>query len=51
MAPIFPLLMTLTPRRIGSAASVHAVGFQVSAAVLGGAVLPWLGESSRRGRA
>jgi fucose permease len=43
MAPIFPLLMTLTPRRIGSAASVHAVGFQVSAAVLGGAVLPWLG--------
>jgi len=43
MAPLFPLLMTLTPRRIGSAASVHAVGFQVSAAVLGGAVLPWIG--------
>lgn len=42
MAPLFPLLMTLTPRRLGSATSVHAVGFQVSAAVLGGAVLPWI---------
>jgi fucose permease len=42
MAPLFPLLMTLTPRRLGSAIAVHAVGFQVSAAVLGGAVLPWI---------
>ncbi len=43
MAPLFPLLMTLTPRRLGTATAVHAVGFQVSAAVLGGAVLPWIG--------
>ena len=42
MAPLFPLLMTLTPRRLGSSVAVHAVGFQVSAAVLGGAVLPWI---------
>lgn len=42
MAPLFPLLMTLTPRRLGSATAIHAVGFQVSAAVLGGAVLPWI---------
>lgn len=40
MAPLFPLLMSLTPRRLGTATAVHAVGFQVSAAVLGGAVLP-----------
>jgi fucose permease len=43
MAPLFPLLMTLTPRRLGSATAVHAIGFQVSAAVLGGAVLPGIG--------
>lgn len=43
MAPLFPLLMTMTPRRLGTATSVHAVGFQVSAAVFGGAVLPWIG--------
>jgi fucose permease len=43
MAPLFPLLMTLTPRRVGTATSVHAIGFQVSAAVLGGAVLPGIG--------
>lgn len=40
MAPLFPLLMSLTPRRLSTATSVHAVGFQVSAAVLGGAALP-----------
>jgi fucose permease len=42
MAPLFPLLMTLTPRRLGSAIAVHAVGFQVSAAVFSGAVFPWI---------
>lgn len=42
MAPLFPLLMSLTPRRLGTATSVHTVGFQVSAAVLGGAMLPSL---------
>jgi fucose permease len=40
MAPLFPLLMSLTPRRMGSAIAAHAVGFQVSAAILGGAVVP-----------
>ena len=43
MAPLFPLLMTLTPRRLGTATSVHAIGFQVSAAILGGAALPGIG--------
>jgi fucose permease len=42
MSTLFPLLMMLTPRRIGKAASVHAVGFQVSAAILGGVALPWI---------
>lgn len=54
LAPIFPGLMTLTPRRIGVDAAAHAVGFQVSAATLGVAVVPsvagllsqWLGLSA-----
>ena len=35
MAPLFPTLMSLTPRRLGSQAAVHAIGFQVSAATAG----------------
>ena len=42
MAPLFPLLMSLTPRRLGSAIAVHSVGFQVSAAVFSGSVFPWI---------
>lgn len=38
--PLFPTLMSLTPVRLGSAVALHAIGFQVSAAVLGGAILP-----------
>lgn len=38
--PLFPTLMSLTPARLGSNVAMHAIGFQVSAAVLGGAVLP-----------
>nr|MBA2248060.1 MFS transporter [Chloroflexia bacterium] len=38
--PMFPTLMSLTPARLGSNVAMHAIGFQVSAAVLGGAVLP-----------
>jgi fucose permease len=38
--PMFPTLMSLTPARLGSNVALHAIGFQVSAAVLGGAVLP-----------
>jgi fucose permease len=42
MAPLFPTLMSLTPSRLGSHVSLHAIGFQVSAAVLGGAAIPTL---------
>lgn len=42
LAPIFPTLMTRTPQRLGRAQAAHAVGFQVSAAMLGSAVLPTL---------
>lgn len=40
LAPIFPLLISVTPDRLGRRYAVHAVGFQVSAAYLGGAALP-----------
>jgi fucose permease len=42
LAPIFPCLMSKTPIRLGSALARHAVGFQVSAAMIGGAVVPSL---------
>jgi fucose permease len=40
LAPIFPGLMAETPRRVGTQVAPHAVGFQVSAATLGVAVIP-----------
>jgi fucose permease len=40
LAPLFPTLIARTPARLGDAATHHAVGFQVSAATLGGALLP-----------
>ena len=40
LAPIYPGLMTRTPQRLGAAYAAHAVGFQVSAAMLGAAVVP-----------
>lgn len=40
LASIFPGLMAETPRRIDERLAPHAVGFQVSAATLGVAVLP-----------
>ncbi|REG22676.1 fucose permease [Archangium gephyra] len=40
LAPIFPALMSETPRRVGTDAAAHAVGFQVSAATMGVAVIP-----------
>ena len=40
LASIFPGLMAETPRRVGGALAPHAVGFQVSAATLGVAVVP-----------
>jgi fucose permease len=40
LAPIFPMLMSRTPARLGPDVAVHAVGFQVAAATLGVAALP-----------
>jgi fucose permease len=40
LASIFPGLMSETPRRVGASTAPHAVGFQVSAATLGVAVVP-----------
>ena len=34
--------MTRTPQRLGAALAAHAIGFQVSAAMIGAAVLPCL---------
>jgi len=42
LAPLFPLLLSDTPRRLGAAHASNAVGFQVAAASLGFAVLPGL---------
>lgn len=39
-ATIFPMLMSLTPERLGRSAAVHAIGWQVSAATVGGALVP-----------
>lgn len=39
-APIFPLLINLTPQRLGSGLAMHAVGLQVAAANLGSALIP-----------
>jgi fucose permease len=39
LASIYPCLMTRTPQRVGSLAA-HAIGFQVSASIAGGAALP-----------
>ena len=40
LAPIYPCMMTRTPERIGKSFAAHAIGFQVSAAMIGAAVLP-----------
>jgi fucose permease len=40
LAPIFPLLISATPDRVGSAHATHAIGFQVAAFYVGTAVLP-----------
>jgi fucose permease len=40
LAPIFPMLMSRTPERVGAALAAHAVGFQVAAATLGTAAQP-----------
>jgi fucose permease len=40
LAPIFPLLISQTPVRLGAAYANHAIGFQVAAANLGAAIVP-----------
>ena len=40
LAPVFPCLMARTPKRLGAGYAGHAVGFQVSAAMLGAAAIP-----------
>ena len=42
LAPVFPILMSRTPARLGAERAVHAVGFQVTAAMLGAVVIPTL---------
>jgi fucose permease len=41
-APIFPVLIAETPMRLGHAQAANAIGWQVAAAVVGGAALPAL---------
>lgn len=41
-APMFPNLMTLTPRRFGREVAIHTIGFQVSCATAAGAIVPSL---------
>jgi fucose permease len=40
LAPIFPLLIAETPSRVGERHAAHAIGFQISAATLGGGAWP-----------
>lgn len=40
LAPVYPLLMADTPRRLGDRYAIHAIGFQVAAAYLGAAAIP-----------
>jgi fucose permease len=40
LAAIYPCMMTQTPRRLGKAMAAHAIGFQVSGAMIGVACLP-----------
>ncbi len=40
LAPVFPSLIALTPKRVGINHAANLVGFQISAAMVGGALLP-----------
>ena len=40
LAPMFPSLIATTPTRLGAGHAANAIGFQVAAAALGGAILP-----------
>lgn len=40
LAPLYPTLMAITPRRVGTRFSAHAIGMQVSACAAGCALVP-----------
>ncbi|MGF1665033.1 MAG: sugar MFS transporter [Acidimicrobiia bacterium] len=42
LGPIFPLHIALTPGRVGRSATARMIGYQIAAANLGAASLPWL---------
>jgi fucose permease len=42
LAPVFPMLMSRTPERLGREVAAHAVGFQVAAATAGTVAFPTL---------
>ena len=42
LAPVYPLFVATTPRRVGVAHAPNAIGFQMSAAALGAAIVPGL---------
>jgi fucose permease len=42
VGPIFPLLIATTPARFGDGHAANGVGFQISAAALAQALIPWL---------
>ena len=42
LAPMFPCFMSKTPERLGEENAIHAVGFQASAGMIGGAAMPGL---------
>ncbi|MBX3748216.1 MAG: MFS transporter [Verrucomicrobiae bacterium] len=48
-APVFPLLIALTPHRVGAQHATSAVGFQIAAATLGQSLIPtaigWAGRT------
>jgi fucose permease len=43
LSPVFPTLMARAPGRLGRSVALHAIGFKVSAAMVGGAVVPAIG--------
>jgi fucose permease len=42
LGPVFPLHIALTPGRVGRTATARMIGYQIAAANLGAASLPWL---------
>jgi fucose permease len=42
LAGVFPTLVTLTPSRVGTDSTPTVIGYQIAAASLGGAALPWV---------